>query len=72
MEFDEPVPPGLSLQVFIFILFACVVVLPACMSVHYMHAWYLQKPEKATDLPELELQVIVRYNVGTETQTQIR
>jgi hypothetical protein len=67
-EFKEPAPPILSLQVFI--IFMCMSVLSACMSVYYMHAQYLYGPERVSDISELELQLVVRHHVGPETQTR--
>lgn len=29
--------------------------LPTCMSVHHVHVWYLQRPERGSDPLELEL-----------------
>lgn len=34
----------------------CINVLPAGKSVHHMHAWCPQIPEKGIGFPELELQ----------------
>ena len=42
-------------------------VLPACISVHHMCAWCLQRQKRALDPLRLELQIIVGCHVGTET-----
>lgn len=33
--------------------------LPTCMSVHHVHAWYLQRPERGSDPLELDLWTVV-------------
>lgn len=40
-------------------------VLVTCMSVYYVHAFCLQRPEEAIRSLELELQMVMNY-VGTE------
>lgn len=37
----------------LFILFYCMCIdaLPACMSKHHLHAWYLEKLEEGTQIP---------------------
>lgn len=39
-------------------------VLPAHVSVHHVHAWFLGSPEEGAGPMELELQTIVTSHVG--------
>lgn len=48
-------PPPVSSCCFRFILFY----VPACMHVHHMRAWYLQRSEEVLDPLGIELQVAV-------------
>lgn len=46
-------------------------VLPACMQVRCIHAWYLQKPETVADTVELELAILVSCYAGAGSQIQV-
>lgn len=39
-------------------------ILPVCMNVHHMQAWYLQRSEKRVRFLELVLQMVVNHPVG--------
>ena len=41
------------------------------MSLHHVHAVAHRGQKKVSDLPELELQVVVSHNVGAENRTQV-
>lgn len=36
----------------VFILFMYMDVLPTCMALHYIHAWYLRRPEEGITYTE--------------------
>lgn len=49
-------------------------VLLACQYVHYMSAWYWQKPEELVGPPELEIQMIFSHHIvlGTKPGSSVR
>jgi hypothetical protein len=53
----------------VILLFIYMSVLPAYKSVYYLCAWCLWRPEKVSDLLELELQTIVSHHMGARNQT---
>lgn len=47
-------------------------VLPACMSVHYVHVWWCHGNQgRVLDTLELVLQVVVNHHVGVGSGTQV-
>lgn len=44
--------------------------LSAYLSVYYVQVWGLWRPEKTSDLLEVELQVIMGYHVNVESTTR--
>lgn len=42
---------GFFLDLFILFYCMCIDALPACMSKHHLHAWYLEKLEEGTQIP---------------------
>lgn len=46
-------------------------VLPACMSVHYVHIWCHGNQWRVLDILELVLQVAVSHHVGARSGTQV-
>lgn len=54
------------LKRFIYLYFLCTSVLHACIAVHYMHAWYPWRRQRAVDPLEVELQMIVSCLIGPE------
>lgn len=52
----------------ILIIILCICVLPVCMRIHFVHAWYPQRPENgmAADPVNLELYPIVSHHVSVK------
>ena len=46
----------------------CMDVLHAHKYVHYMSAWYWQKPEELIGSPELEIQMIFSHHIVLKTK----
>lgn len=53
------------------IYFMCVSILPACMYVYHMYAWYPGGQKRGLYPLELELWVTVSYQVGTRNGIQV-
>lgn len=52
--------------------FMCIDILPACISLHHMHVWNLQRPKEDTlDPLELEIEQVVSFHVVASYQTPV-
>lgn len=52
--------------------FVCISILPACISLHHMHVWNLQRPkEDILDPLELEIEQVVSFHVVANYQTPV-
>lgn len=51
--------------------FACMFVLPACVSVYDVYTWWLTWPERELDPQGLDLQMVVSSHVHAGNRTQV-
>lgn len=56
----EVAPPSLKYCIILF----CFGVLPMCKYVHFVYAWFLQRPEESLGSPGTGITDLVRYHVG--------
>lgn len=49
----------------------CLGILPACVYVCHLHVWYMQRQEKGPAPLELELLMVVKWQVGAGNLTWV-